>query len=126
MKLNRNGSSSSTNKVTAPTKDIYKKLAMAKTHGQQFFVTGGDHTCTDDVFKAFEYKERLGRIELLKKEKRERKQMEDVEDRAEVILAHKLPLELMNVPQLCLVTIYYKIPRKEATAMKKSQVGCRV
>ena len=60
----------------------YKQLAMASTHGQRFFVTGGDHAWTDDVFKAFEYKERLEKIKSMKKETKHQQLMQNVESRA--------------------------------------------
>ena len=61
------------------SEERYKQLAKASTHRERFFVTGGDHACTDDVFKAFEYyKDQLKRIKTLRKQKKRQQLMEKV------------------------------------------------
>ena len=104
------------------SEDRYKQLAMATTHGERFFVTGGDHACTDDVFKAFEYKDRLQKIAELKKERKARLEMEAIDMRANDILHTKKPPELMNIVQLRIVLRFFGVPKKDVGGKRKSEL----
>ena len=91
------------------------QLAEASTHGERFFCTGGGHACTDDVFKAVEYKRRQQQIATLEKDKRARKTYEEIEQSALDILEMGLTVDEMKVPELRPVLAFYGVePKKQA------------
>ena len=96
----------------------YKQLAKASTHGERFFVTGGDHACTDDVFKAFEYKERLQKIESMTKDKSQRIEMEKVESRALAVLELGKAPDDLRLGQLQAVLVFWGADKKKVATSK--------
>ena len=78
-----------TSVTLANTTARVKQLAEARTHGERFFCTGGGHACTDDVFKAMEYKTRKQTVANMEKEKKQRKLEESIEQRALAVYLRK-------------------------------------
>ena len=64
-------------KLTLPQSDErVKALAVAKTHGEKFFVTGGCHLNSDDDFKAIEISVRKNQLNEAKANKKKRQMLE--------------------------------------------------
>ena len=52
------------------TEESVQVLSEATTHSERFNCTsGGEHTCTDDIFKAAEMKNRKQKVSALQKDK---------------------------------------------------------
>jgi len=59
--------------VTIPqTRERQEAIAAANTHGKKFFVTGGEHVTSDDMFKAAEINRRTVEAAERKKDKKGR------------------------------------------------------
>ena len=102
--------------VTVPqTQEHLEALAKAKTHGELFFVTGGDHLTTDDAFKAAELKNREKDIELMEKDKEQRIAAEEKERAALAILEVEPPIEVDHLTgkQLKILLSFYGVKNKD-------------
>ena len=58
--------------TVANTRDGQEAIAAATTHGTKFFVTGGEHVTSDDMFKAAEINRRKSEAAEREKEKKSR------------------------------------------------------
>jgi len=76
--------------ITVPnSKARLKAIQMAKTAGQMFFATGGQHLNADDFFKAKALTVRQGKAAMVEKEKLERLEMLAVDQEAKSLLQAK-------------------------------------
>ena len=81
--------------TVANTREHQEALAAAHTHGKKFFVTGGEHVTSDDIFKAVELNRR--KAEAVEREK-DKKSWVEYHARSEAALpiVDRLENELEN------------------------------
>ena len=102
--------------VTVPhSQERIEALSKAKTHGERFFVTGGSHATSDDVFKAAELTNRKGEIAAMEKDKIDRTAAQQRESLALAILQHEPPIlaENLRKPQLQTILLWYGVQRNK-------------
>ena len=99
-------------------------LADANTHGEQFYCTGGQHACTDDVFKAMEMNARKQKIAVLEEDKMDCIWYEQIEGQALETLqkTEGTPVKKLQVPHLKMLLMFYGFVGKQLNRMKKTDL----
>ena len=82
-------------------------LARAKSHGDKFFATGGEHATSDDAFMAMELVDRRKKVKALEKLKSERLAMEDIETKAFAIIETEKTPAQMKKDELKILLLFY-------------------
>jgi hypothetical protein len=111
----------STKVITVPhTQERIELLSEAKTHGQIFAATGGDHLTSNDIFKGLTLKNRKKlRVKLLK-EKTLRQRQERSESSALAILARTgNDHTQLKVSDLTVLLTWHQVPK--VASMKKEE-----
>ena len=81
--------------TVANTRERQEAIAAANTHGTKFFVTGGEHVTSNDMFKAAEINRRKAEAEEREKEKKSRVEYHARREAA-LPIADRLEHELEN------------------------------
>ncbi len=81
--------------TVANTRERQKALAKATTHGKKFYVTGGEHITSDDMFIAAEMGNR--KREIAEMEKEFNNQLQNTLYNMEVIQKNDIKNELMSI-----------------------------
>ena len=102
-------------KLTLPQSDErVKALAVAKTHGERFVVTGGSHLNSDDAFKAVEMSVRKTQLNEAKANKKKRQMLEKRDTEARNLLT-KTSLNGTDCGKLL---TWYGVDRKNLSAQQ--------
>ena len=81
--------------TVANTRERQEAIAAANTHGAKFFVTGGEHMTSNDMFKAAEINRR--KVEAAEREKEKKRRVEfHARREAALPIVNRLELELEN------------------------------
>ena len=81
--------------TVANTRERQEAIAAANTHGTKFFVTGGEHVTSNDMFKAAEINRRKAEAAEREKEKKRRVEFHARRETA-LPIVDRLELELEN------------------------------
>jgi hypothetical protein len=81
--------------TVANTRERQEAIAAANTHGAKFFVTGGEHVTSNDMFKAAEINRRKAEAAEREKEKKRRVEFHARRETA-LPIVDRLELELEN------------------------------
>ena len=101
-------------KLTVPnSQERIKALVKATTHGDRFYVTGGCHLNSDDVFKAAEVGNRKREHEELEKDKKQRLDQEQREKEAFRVISLEKSTAKLNMKELEKLLYWYRIPKSK-------------
>ena len=97
--------------TVANSKEHIEALSTAATHGERFFITGGCHLNSDDVFKATEVGYRRREHKELSRKKKESKEWEAREKEAFDVIRFEKPIEQLIMKELEKLLYWYRIPK---------------
>ena len=90
-----------------------KFLAKAKTHGSQFFTTGGRRSTCDDVFISAELPIIKAKLKKMEADKIEQQTLQCIHTKAMAIINSNIDVDKLNNPQLQTLLSWHQIPKKE-------------
>jgi hypothetical protein len=120
MKLTLKPAASTRVVTVAHSQDRVELLSQAKTHGNIYAATGGDHLTSNDIFKGIALKQRKVMRENLAKEKKVRERMERTEFNALDIIARRGgDTTKLTSGELTILLTWHKVPK--VIGMNKEQ-----
>ena len=88
-------------------------ISYAKTHGQLFHATGGQHITSDDMFKGYKINNKKRRIEELEKDKEARREFEKIRQSAIAILNQQKPPKNISDRELEILLCYEGVQKSK-------------